>query len=133
MKFFQKKLKLRFLFGDKFASPNWILSKTCLNNLIWRARVCVCMRACVHACACVFLFFHCGGFFRLQNVQDIREGTDQRSCVVNISWLRYAKFHHLRIWKCHISPPKTKTPAEPLLERKRYDIMCSTKRWYILI
>ena len=131
MKFFQKKLKLRFLFGDKFASPNWILSKTCLNNLIWRARACVCMRACVHACACVFLFFHCGGFFRLQNVQDIREGTGQRSCVVNISWLRYAKFYHLCIWKCHISPPKTKTSAETLLERKRY-IMCIAKR-YILI
>ena len=58
---------------------------------------------------CVFIFFHREGFFRLQNVQDILEGTDQRSCVVNISWLRYAKFHHRRIRKCHISPPKTKT------------------------
>ena len=54
-----------------------------------RARVCVRV--------CVFIFFHREGFFRLQNVQDILEGTDQRSCVVNISWLRYAKFHHLRI------------------------------------
>ena len=81
-------------------------------------------------CVCVFIFFHRGGFFRLKNVQDILEGTDQRSCVVNISWVLSAKFHHLRIWKCHISPPKTKTPADSLLERKRYDIMCSTKRWY---
>ena len=56
-------------------------------------RVCVCV--CV--CACLFIFFHRGGFFRLQNVLDILEGTNQRSCVVNISWLRYAKFHHLRI------------------------------------
>ena len=54
--------------------------------------VCVC--AC--ACACVFIFFHHEGFFRLQNVQDILEGTDQRSCVVNICWLRYSKFHHRR-------------------------------------
>ena len=38
----------------------------------------------------VFIFFHCEGFFCLQDVQDIFEGTDQRSCVVNISWLRYA-------------------------------------------
>ena len=48
-------------------------------------------------CVYVFIFFHREGFFRLQDVQDILEGTDQRSCVVNISWLRYAKFHHLRI------------------------------------
>ena len=84
-------------------------------------------------CVCVFILFHREGFFRLQNVQDILEGMDQRSCVVNISWLCYAKFHHLRIWKCFISPPKTKTPAMLLLERKQYDIMCAVKRWYILI
>ena len=41
--------------------------------------VCVCVRV------CVFIFFHREGFFRLQDVQDILEGTDQRSCVVNIS------------------------------------------------
>ena len=40
----------------------------------------------VCVCVCVFLFFHREGFFCLQNVQDILEGTDQRSCVVNISW-----------------------------------------------
>ena len=51
--------------------------------------VCVCVRArarvCV--CVCVFIFFHREGFFCLQDVQDIPEGTDQRSCVVNISWV----------------------------------------------
>ena len=36
-------------------------------------------------CVYVFIFFHREGFFRLQDVQDILEGTDQRSCVVNIS------------------------------------------------
>ena len=86
-----------------------------------------------NVCVCVFIFFHREGFFRLQDVQDILEGMDQRSCVVNISWLCYAKFHHRRIWKCHVSPPKTKTPAVLLLERKRYDIIRSAKRWYILI
>ena len=84
-------------------------------------------------CVCVFIFFHREGFFRLQNAQDILEGRDQRSCVVNNSWVLSAKFHHLHIWKFHISPSKTKTPAYSLLERKWYDIMCSTKRWYILI
>ena len=34
---------------------------------------------------------------------------------------------------CHISPPKMETPACILLERKRYNIVCSAKRWYILI
>ena len=95
--------------------------------------VCVFVCVCVCVCVCVFIFFHLEGFFRLQDVQDIPEGKDQRSCVVNISWVLSAKFHHLRFWKCHISLPKTKTPAVSLLERKRYDIMCSTKRWYILI
>ena len=90
--------------------------------------LCVCVCVCVHARACVFPFFHREGFFRLQNVQDILEGKDQRSCVVNISCVLYAKFHHLRIWKCHISPSKTKTAARNLLERKRYDLMCCTKR-----
>ena len=72
---------------------------------------------------CVCIFFHREGFFRLQDVQGILEGTDQQSCVVIISWVLSAKFHYFRIWKCHISPPKTKTLADSLLERKRYDIM----------
>ena len=42
---------------------------------------CVCVCVCVY----VFIFFHRQGFFLLQDVQDILEGTDQRSCVVNIS------------------------------------------------
>ena len=92
------------------------------------ARVCVCVRVCARACVCVYILLPYSA-----NVQDILEGTDQRSCVVNISWVLSAKFHHLRIWKCHISPQKTKTPVRNLLERKRYYIMCSAKRWYILI
>ena len=52
---------------------------------------------CVCVCVCVLVFFHREGFLSLQNVQDILEGTDQRSCVVNISSVPYAKFHHLCI------------------------------------
>ena len=69
--------------------------------------VCVCVCLCV----CLFISFHRGGFFRLQDVRDILEGADQRSYVVNINLGASAKFLHLGIWKCHISPPKTKTPA----------------------
>ena len=59
--------------------------------------VLVWVRACVRACVCVFIFFHCEGFPRLQNVQHILEGMDQRLRVVNISWMPYVKFHHLRL------------------------------------
>ena len=110
---------------------HFLMSSNSRNRYrIYRCCVCVCVfaRVCVCVRARVFPFFHREGFFRLQNVQDILEGNDQRSCVVNISCVLYAKFHHLRIWKCHISPSKTKTPARNLLERKRYDLMCSTKR-----
>ena len=44
---------------------------------------CVCVCVCVCVWVCVFL--HREGFFRLQDVQDLPEGTDQRSCVANIS------------------------------------------------
>ena len=109
------------LYSQSIASQNYIDFWCYVAHYLWNS-----------TCVCVFIFFHRGGFFRLQDVQDILDGTDQRSCVVNISWLRYAKFHHRRIWKCHISPPKTKTPAAVLLGRKRY-MNCSAKRWYILI
>ena len=36
-----------------------------------------------NVCVCVFIFFYREGFFRLQDVQDILEGTDQRGdCVM---------------------------------------------------
>ena len=92
------------------------------------------IRCCYSAvCVCVFIPFHLlvssGCTMSLTYVRS----SDQRSFVVSISWLRYAKFHHRRIWKCHISPPKTKTPAALLLERKRYDIMLREKMIYIVI
>ena len=58
-------------------SSNGIL----LGPYLFDGGVCVCV--CVYVCVCVFIFFHREGFFRLQNVQDILECTDQRSCVVN--------------------------------------------------
>ena len=66
-------------------------------------------RVCV--CVCVFMFFYREGFFPLQDVRDILEGTDQRLCVVNINLGASAKFLHPVIWKRHISPLETKGPA----------------------
>ena len=65
----------------------------------------------VCVCLCVFILFHRESFFRLQDVWDIPEGTDQRCYVVSIICCAVAKFPHLGIWKYHISPPKTKTPV----------------------
>ena len=77
-----------------------------------RARACVCVCMCVSLCVfCVFIFFHPEGSFRLQDVRDILEGTEQRFCVMSINPGASAKFLHLGIWKCHISPPKTKNLA----------------------
>ena len=83
------------------ASLTLIYDQLLFNDLnFWysRARVCVC--ACVCACVCVCARVCVCVYILLPysaNVQDILEGTDQRSCVVNISWVLSAKFHHLRI------------------------------------
>ena len=74
-------------------------------------------------CVCVFIPFHLLVSSGCMKSLTYVRSSDQRSFVVSISWLCYAKFHHRHIWKCHISPPKTKTPAALLLERKRYDIL----------
>ena len=55
------------------------------------AITCVCVWVCVCVCVCVCVYN------RLQDVSDILVGTDQRSCVVNFSWLLSVKFHHVRI------------------------------------
>ena len=111
--------------------PDFKIISSSINGVINQAIVYFRCRS--YLAWCVFIFFHDEGFFCLQNVQDMLEDRDQRSYVVNISWLLYATFHHRCMWKCHISPPKTKTPVVLLLETKRYDIMRSAERWYILI
>ena len=102
------KLCLRYssVLVDKWGTISF--QTTTLNRVVDNFIVGVAAAVCVCVCVCVFVFFRREGFFRVQDVQDILEGTDQQSCVVNISWLRYAKFHHRRIRKCHISPVKTK-------------------------
>ena len=58
-------------------------------------------------------------------------GTDQRSCVVNIYLGASTKFIHLRISKCHISPPKTKTPATTNWRENDDILTASEKMIYI--
>ena len=78
---------------------------------------------------CVFILFHREGFLRLlQDVWDILEGNGSTiCCVVSIIRSAAAKFLHLSVWKCYISPPKMKTPGSRELERKRCDIHGSAK------
>ena len=60
-----------------------------LRNQMLLLIVCVCV------CVCVCILFHREGFFRLQDVIHMLEGTDQRCCVVSIIRSADAKFLHL--------------------------------------
>ena len=85
MNYFRKKHHLRCL--TRIQSNTYFCEKLqlrCLTRL-HPFTVFVCVFVCACVCVCVCVFFHREGFFRLQNAQDIIEGTDQQSCVVNIS------------------------------------------------
>ena len=74
--------------------------------------VCVCVCVCMCVCVCVCLYsFTVKASFICKISETYLRGTDQRSCVVNINLGASAKFPYLRIWKCHLSPPKAKPPA----------------------
>ena len=83
-------------------------------------RVCVCVWACV--CVCVRVCV-CVDAWRLWHTWS----SHQRYFVVTISRVS-AKFLHVCFWIYHISPPKTKTPAGRLLERKRNDIIFALEK-----
>ena len=86
--------------------------------------MCVCVCVCVYVC----VLFRREGFFRLQDVRDMLEGTNQRCYVVSILRCATAKFLHLSIGKCHISPPKTKTPVTANWRENEYDIYCHCEK-----
>ena len=88
-----------------------------------RACVCVCVCMCVCVCVCVFVsvpVFVCvclcvclySSIVNPPSICKISQtyfrDTDQRCYVVSIIPGASAKFLHQRIWKCHMSPPKTK-------------------------
>ena len=113
-------------------TKNWALSPViCKLFIIILLDTCVCVCVCV----CVFILFH------LLASSDCKTSVTYRKCleVWNNDLLLWVllractKFLHLRARKCHASPQKTETPDRSKLERKRFDIMCPAKRWYILI
>ena len=73
----------------------------------WGFTLGILMPSGVCVCVCLYSFT-----VKASSICKISEtylrGTDQRSSVVNINLGASAKFPYLRIWKCHISPPKTK-------------------------
>ena len=69
------------------------------------ACVCVCMCVCVFLCGCVYTL-PSAGFFRLQDVFESWE------YLLRVFLGTSAKFLHLYFWIYHISPPKTKPPAD---------------------
>ena len=74
--------------------------------------VCVYQCVCVCVCVCVCLYSYtvkASSDFKMSKTY--LRGTDRRSYVVNIYLGASARLPYLRIWKCHISPPKTKTAA----------------------
>ena len=83
---------------------------------------------CVCVCVCVFIFFHCEGFFRLQDVQDILEryGSTTLCCEYSSGCLCQVPsslFPNLSYFTS-----KDVTPARRKLERIRYDILCSCEK-----
>ena len=74
----------------------------CVCARVWLSEcVCACVCVCVCVCVCLCLLLPSARYSR-------QTWRDQPSCVVNINLGASAKFSHLGIWKCRISPPKTK-------------------------
>ena len=117
-------------------TKNWALSRLICRLLITILLdtcvcVCVCARACVCVCVCLFILFQLLASFDFKTSVTYRRCSDQRLLL----WVLLGasvKFLNLRVRKYHVSPPKTKTPDHSKLERKRFHIMYSAKRWYIL-
>ena len=82
--------------------------------------VCVCVCVCLYSSTCWFLpAARC-----LWHTWEVRINNLLLWVFLGAS----AKFVHLYFWIYHISSPKTKTPADRLLERKRYDIIFALEK-----
>ena len=92
---------------------------------------CVCVCVCVCVCMCVFILFHRGGFFRLQDLCDILDGYGSAmSCCEYYSRCscQVPSFPFLNM---SYFTSEGETPACQKLKRKRYDIRFCKKMIYI--
>ena len=116
---------------ESSTSIHWLTGRTNLLPSFWLFLVLFWMLWML-VTVCVFILFHLLVSSGCTTSLTYVRSSDQRSFVVSIL-LASAKFLHLYFWIYLISPPKTKTPAIRLLERKRYDIVCADKddiNWY---
>ena len=103
----------------------WILrTPPVAASVLWKFP---CRCVCVCVCVCVFILLH------LLLSSGCTTSVTYIEVWINdlLLWVflgALAKFHHLYFWICHISTPKTKTPADRLLERKLYDIMFALEK-----
>ena len=101
-----------------------------LDICCWCVRVSVCV--CGSVCVVCLYSSTVKASSECKMSERYLRGTDQRSCVVNIYLGASAKFVHLCIWKCHISPqrrnssPPTNWRENDMIyfERTRKDDIC---------
>ena len=86
---------------------------------------------CIFSCVCVYTPFTVKASSVCNDVRDIYDWTDQRSCVVSIILSAFAKILHLCFWNYYISHPKRKLQQANKLERKWYDLCTGEKMIYI--
>ena len=100
-----------------------LMGKPLCNSVILKD----CKKIAVSMCVCVYALPPIG-FFRLRDICDICEKFGSTIFCCEHFLGASAKFLHLYLRIYLISPPKTKTPAVLLLERKQYDIIRPAKR-----
>ena len=96
----------------------WMFCSSMLNYLILYYLLPHCV--CVYSSTSWFL----PAARRLWHTWDVRINDLLLRVLLGVS----TKFLHLHFWIYHVSPPKTKTPADHLLERKRYDKMLAIEK-----
>ena len=111
-----------------FLSPH-VTRSVIINNRLVCVCVCVCLCVCLCVCVCMCLYSSTVKASCVCKMSDTcLRGTDQRCYVVSILRCASAKFLHLSIRKCHISPPKTKTPVTANWRENEYDIYCHCQK-----
>ena len=105
-----------------------LVSKVIINVLLLAINVCVCLCVCV--CVCVCVPFH-RGFFHLQDVWGILEGTNQR-CYVEYHSQCFCQVPSSPYLKTSYFTSNEVTPAYRQTGEKWWYIW-HAKRWYIFV